>query len=287
MNEPDRLLLWLSMATYGIAAILGGIRLYQQKPDSRAFTYPAILIGFLVQSAGLYLRGMEIGACPLGNTFEIIQFVLWSTIFLFLVVGPVFQVHLLGTTTAGLVTLAGTISLLITNWDTPHSAALFGGDPLIEFHAAVSIFSYGIFGLLSTVSLLYLLQYKALERKWRSRLFNLLPSIVKLDDLARRLLSAGVLILSLAFVSGILVWFDDAWSHMHWKLVAVFILWVGYGGVWFLRLRQRFTPQRAAICFLTLYLFALFSLWPVNQAHEAKMLQNSATTEVALPAHSK
>ena len=269
------------MAVYVFATILGGVRLYQQKSDSRTFTYPAILLGFVVQSAGLYCRGMEIGACPLGNIFEVVQFALWSTIFLFLVIGPVFQVHLLGTTTAGLVAITGIISLLVPAWDTPHSEALFGGDPLIEFHAAVSIFSYGIFGLLSTVSILYLIQYNALERKWRSRLFNFLPSIVKLDDLARRLLSAGVLILTLAFISGILVWFDEAWNHMHWKLVTVFVLWLGYGAVWLMRLRQRFTPHRAAICFLSLYIFALFSLWPVNRAHEIKLEQNTAAPEVA------
>lgn len=256
------------MAAYGLSALYGAVRLYRRKPGGRTITYPIILIGFLLQTAGLYLRGMEFGACPLGNTFEVVQFVLWSTIFLFLVIGPVFQVHLLGTATAALVSITGLVSLLIPPWDAPHSSTLFGGDPLIEFHAAVSIFSYGIFGLLSTVALLYLIQYNALERKWRSRIFALLPSIVQLDNLARRLLSAGILVLSLAFISGIMVWFEEAWSVLHWKLITVFVLWVGYGGVWILRLRQRFSPHRAAICFLTLYLFALFSLWPVSRAHE-------------------
>ncbi len=258
------------MAAYGVAAIYGLIRLLQRKDGGRSVTYPIILVGFLLQTTGLYIRGMEIGACPLGNPYEIVQFVLWSTIFLFLVIGPVFQVHLLGTTSSGLVAITGIFALLAPGWDAPHSAALFGGDPLIEFHAAVSIFSYGIFGLLSTVALLYILQYNALERKWKSRLFTLLPSIVQLDNLARRLLSAGVLVLSLAFVSGLMVWFEEAWSALHWKILTVMVLWLGYGGVWVMRLRQRFSPHRAAICFLTLYLFALFSLWPINKAHEAE-----------------
>lgn len=267
------------MAIYGLAALYGISRLLRRQPGGRSITYPAILGGFVLQTTGLYLRGLEIGACPLGNPFEVIQFVLWSTIFLFLVVGPVFQVNLLGTTTAALATITGLVSLLVPGWDKPHTAALFGGDPLIEFHAAVSIFSYGVFGLLSTVALLYLIQYNALERKWRSRIFALLPSIVKLDNLSRRLLSAGVLVLSLAFVSGILVWFDEAWSLLHWKILTVFILWLGYGALWILRLRQHFSPHRAAICFLALYLFALFSLWPVNRAHALSVENSSAPTE--------
>lgn len=255
------------MVAYAASALYGLARLIRRKPGGRAITYPLILAGFALQTTGLYIRGLEIGACPLGNPFEIVQFILWSTIFLFLVVGPVFQVSLLGMSTAILVTGTGIVSLLMPGWDNPHTAALFGGDPLIEFHAAVSIFSYGIFGLLSTVSLLYLLQYNALERKWRSRIFTLLPSIVKLDNLAKRLLSAGLIVLTLAFISGILVWFDEAWTALHWKILTVFVLWLGYGGIWVLRLQNRFSPHRAAACFLTLYLLALFSLWPVNQAH--------------------
>ena len=283
MDETDRFFIWLSVAVYGIAAVAGISYLVGRR--TRSVTFPIIAVGFILQSTGLYLRGMEIGACPLGNNFEIVQFIAWSTMFLFLVVGPVFHLKLLGSATATLVCIAGVVSLTVPGWDEPHAAALFGGDPLIEFHAAVSIFSYGIFGLLSTVSILYLIQYRALEKKWRSRIFTLLPSIVKLDNLAKRLLSAGVLVLSLAFLSGIMVWFEEAWSVLHWKILTVFVLWLGYGGIWFLRLRQRFSPHRAAICFLTLYLFALFSLWPVNQAHEANPAQSpppqtdSATVE--------
>jgi len=279
VDETDRLFIWLAVAVYGLVATGGILRLVRNQSRNRPLTYPLIAVGFVLQSTGLYLRGMQIGACPLGNTFEIIQFITWSTIFLFLVIGPVFQVHLLGTTTAALAFLAGMVSLLFPGWDSPHTAALFGGDPLIEFHAAVSIFSYGIFGLLSTVSLLYLVQYRALEKKWRSRVFALLPSIVKLDNLAKRLLSAGVLVLSLAFASGIMVWFEEAWNVLHWKILVVFLLWLGYGGVWLLRLRQRFSPHRAAICFLTLYLFALFSLWPVNQARQSPAVEPTPSIE--------
>lgn len=275
------------MAAYGLAALYGIVRLLRRKPGTRTVTYPLIFVGFLLQTAGLYLRGMQYGACPLGNTFEVVQFIVWSTTFLFLVIGPVFQVHLLGTATAALVTATGLISLLVPNWDYPHTSTLFGGDPLIEFHAAVSIFSYGIFGLLSTVAILYLIQYNALERKWRSRIFALLPSIVKLDNLARRLLSAGILVLTLAFLSGLMVWFDEAWEALHWKLLTVAILWLGYGVVWIMRLRQRFSPHRAAICFLTLYLFALFSLWPVSRSHDSKNQESPPSTEHLTPPTSK
>jgi len=129
--EPDRLLLWLATATYSASVLYAVFRLARHRRHSHSVTYPLIAVGFILQTAGLYLRGMEIGGCPLGNTFEIIQFVLWSTIFLFLVVGPVFRVNLLGTASAALVSFGSLLSLLLPQWDQPHTRKIFGGDPLI------------------------------------------------------------------------------------------------------------------------------------------------------------
>ncbi len=266
MSEPDRFLIWLATAAYAIAVAHALLRLSRQRPNARSITYPIIAFGFLLQTAGLYLRGLYIGACPLGNSFEIVQFILWSVILLFLIVGPVFRVNLLGTASAVFVSLASLVSLLMPDWDLPHTEALFGGDPLIEFHAAVSIFSYGIFGLLATVAALYLLQYRALSRKSPGWIFSILPPIVKLDGLARRLLAAGLIVVTLAFLSGLMVWFEGAWSHLNYKLLAVFLLWIGYGTVWILRLRGKLPPQRTAVLVLLLYAFALFSLWPVRSS---------------------
>mgnify|MGYP006270153299 CR=1 FL=1 len=269
MPEPDRFLVWLATAAYGFAVVYAGLLLSRKRRHSKSITYPIIATGFLLQTTGLYLRGMEIGACPLGNPFEITQFILWSTIFLFLVVGPVFRVNLLGTASAAFVSLASLASLLVPAWDAPHTQALFGGDPLIEFHAAVSVFGYGVFGLLSMVAALYLLQYTALTRKWKSRVFTILPSIVKLDDLARRLLPAGLIVLTLAFVSGVVVWFDEAWDELQGKLLAVFLLWLGYGAIWSLRLFGRLSPFRSAVFAILLYVLALVALWPINQTRAA------------------
>ena len=45
--------------------------------------------------------GAEIKACPLGNTFEISQFIAWSLVLLYFIIGPAFRLRLLGFFTAG------------------------------------------------------------------------------------------------------------------------------------------------------------------------------------------
>ena len=41
------------------------------------------------------------------------------------------------------------ISLAFPAWDGTRSNNLFGGNPWIEFHAALALFSYGVFALLA------------------------------------------------------------------------------------------------------------------------------------------
>jgi HemX protein len=50
------------------------------------------------------------GGCPLGNTFEIVQFVAWSAMLLYFFVGTAFRVSLLGLFTAG---YAATLALCL------------------------------------------------------------------------------------------------------------------------------------------------------------------------------
>jgi len=280
MDSPDRFFIWLSVLAYGLAVLYAAWKVFRVENHSRSVTYILIVAGFVLQSIGLYLRGIEIGGCPLGNTFEIIQFILWSVIFLFLVVGPVFHVNLLGSFSASLAFAMSLLSLLVPGWDRAHETVRFGGDPLIEFHAAVSIFSYGIFGLLAVVSIMYRFQYASLNRKKRAKVYSFLPSIVKLDGLSSRLLHAGLLVLSLAFLSGILVWFEEAWGHLQWKLLIVFVLWLGYTVLGTLRWRGIISPKRSANAFIFLFLIALISLWPLDSVQRNSAELPADVTEI-------
>jgi ABC-type uncharacterized transport system permease subunit len=264
MLTPDRLFVWAAMLLCAAVVGLATLQVLRQKPLPWAASYTLVALAFVLQTVGLYLRGLQIGACPLGNPYELIQFVLWSTLFLYLVIGPVFSLNFLGTVTSAFVSFFGILSLLVPAWDRPHDRALFGGEPLIELHAALSVFGYGIFGLLAAVSLLHWIQYNSLQRKKSSFLLSFLPSIVQLDNLVRRLLPAGLVVLTLAFATGILVWTRGDWAQLEGKLIAVFLLWLGYGALWVLRLRRRIGPQVASAAFVLLFVVALASLWPLD-----------------------
>src|SRR5690606_13094825 len=111
-------------------------------------------------------RGLAVQSCPIGNPFEVLQFVSWSIVLIYILTGPVFRTSLLGSFCAVLAGLLSVGSLLVPSWDQPYPAgALFGGDAWVEAHAAIALFSYGLFGMLAVTSVMYLLQNYGLKHK--------------------------------------------------------------------------------------------------------------------------
>lgn len=262
----DRTVIWFAIGGYAVAFCLSLLRLASARHRETPGAYLVIFFAFITHTAGLYLRGMEAGACPLGNTFEYVQFFLWSLVLLLLVAGPVFRVALLEMFTMGLTVTIGTASLLVAGWDKPHDRVLFGGNPWVELHAALSVFAYGVLGLLAVISAMYLIQYRGLTAKRIGSLFSFLPSIRQLDRLSDRFLVLSLIFLSLSFATGVLVWIEVDLRQFSAKLLMVFLLWVGIALILTGRWRGYLSGSRQAMLQVAVFLLALASFWAVGEA---------------------
>ncbi|MFA5058788.1 MAG: cytochrome c biogenesis protein CcsA [Opitutaceae bacterium] len=260
----DRTWLWLASACYAAGLVLGTVALLRDRRHSRLAMYAIIAAGFVLQTLGLYLRGLTVKGCPIGNTFEIFQFTAWSAIALYLVIGVTFRLSLLGYFTSCLSAVLTLVSLATPAWDASRRIGAFGGNTWIEFHAALALFSYGVFALLALTSCMYLLQTYSLKHKRLHGLFSFLPSILELDHIGVRLLVAGVVLMTWSLGVGSLHWLQDLASVNLDKLLITVGVWIAYGAVMILRLRSRLVSQRLAWTCLVLFAAALLSLGPVN-----------------------
>lgn len=278
LPPTDRALLWLGAFFY-LAGFLAGLLALLRRAHTAQTSTPRTLLnsllvaGWIVQMSGLYVRGLASGGCPLGNTFEIVQFVAWSAMVLYFFVGTAFRVSLLGLFTAGYAAALALISLLIPGWDVVHGQKIFGSNPWIELHAALAVFSYGVFGLLALTSLMHLLQNWSLKHKRLNGLFWFLPSVVQLDQINLRLLILGVLLLTISLGLGAVWWVRDTDSVNLPKLLITVGVWVVYLVVLLLRWRARLVSVRFAWVCLVMFFLALLSLGPVNSSrhHEVTL----------------
>ncbi|MEM8867718.1 MAG: cytochrome c biogenesis protein CcsA [Verrucomicrobiota bacterium] len=276
----DRGAIGIGASFYLVAFLVGMLTLREKKPAINSLIFVLLGAGFLMQFFGLNIRGAQIKACPLGNTFEITQFITWSLVMLFFIIGPVFRVRLLGFFTAGLAALLSGGSLIFPGLDSPYPPGLFGGNPWIELHAALAIFSYGVFAIVALVSAMFLIQQHGLKTKQFKGVYQILPSVQQLDTIAQRLNITGVVMLSLALIFGAVFWVGNPELVPFFKLTVTCLVWAGYLTVAFLRIQKKLVTRRHAIAAIILFLLALASLWPVQSA------RNSDATAIRPSSHS-
>src|SRR5271165_7291526 len=63
-------------------------------------TFLAICAGFLFTTIFLVDRGHAIGRCPITNRFEVLVFMTWSMVLIYLVIGSTYRLSLMGAFTA-------------------------------------------------------------------------------------------------------------------------------------------------------------------------------------------
>jgi ABC-type uncharacterized transport system permease subunit len=262
----DLTLFWASALLYAAAFLTSTYALIAHRQRPRLLLFAMIGLGLAAHTFGLHQRGMNSTppGCPLHNTFEIVQFVIWSFTVLYVIVGTAFRVSVLGYFTSGLAATLGITSLLVTHWDFPNPQPVFGGNPWIEVHASLGLIAYGAFGTLALTSLMFLLQTFSLKRKRVRGVFSLLPSIVALESINFRLLLTGLAVLSISIAVGGFYYRQDPASIGGGKLLVAVGVWVAYLGVLVLRMRRLLVANSLAWACLALFGVALLSLGPIS-----------------------
>lgn len=274
----DRDWIWIAAACYLAGVVIGTVALARHRQQPAAAIYGLVTLGFILQTVGLYLRGLEVGGCPLGNTFELFQFTGWSATALYLVVGLTFRLSLLGYFTSLLSLVLTTVSLAVPAWDATRRVGVFGGNVWIEFHAAIALFSYGVFALLALTSMMFLLRNYSLKNKQLSGAFAFLPAIRDLDHISLRLLTVGVVLLSASLLVGAAHWVRAFDTVDLAKLLITVAIWVAYGTALLLRRRGTLYGKRLSWMCIGLFAAALLSVYPVNSSRHGEGTTESAVT---------
>jgi ABC-type uncharacterized transport system permease subunit len=268
MNVPDQWLLLIGTMAYVAALVLTLVRLSHRREPMHGTNLILILAGWLMQTTGLWIAGMDAQSCPIRNPFEVLQFVSWSVVVLYLFTGQVFRLSLFGTGSASMAAIIGFIAFLLPGAHTSEPSSLLGGDPRIDAHAALALFSYGIFGLLAVLSILYLMQNNSLKTKRNAGVFRFLPSIVEMDTVLLRLLIMACAVYTVSVGIGTLYWIGHLDQVAIPKLIFTVALWIAYWAVLVLRSTNKLYGTRLAWACIALFLAALLILWPVEASRE-------------------
>ena len=145
LSSMDRELLIVSTLCFFVAVVRTSLSIRAGIYQPTRFSFFAVALGFVFQTAFLSIRGHALGRCPLTNLFEVFIFLAWSVALIYMLIGPAYRLSLMGAFTAPLVASLQSFAL-IAPIDVRHPVKL-PANPWLEFHASISLVAYGAFGL--------------------------------------------------------------------------------------------------------------------------------------------
>jgi len=134
-------------------------------------------------------------------------------------------------------------------------------------HASISVLSFSGFAIATIMSVLYLLLYRELHRGRPGYIFRRIPSLEALDEMARRGVKIGWILLTVGIVTGS-IWAHQAWErYWSWdpKECTALTVWLIYGTYLFLRARRGWTGRRTAFFAVAGFVLLLFTFVIVEQ----------------------
>ena len=217
-----------------------------------------IMLGFVLQTAFLGLRGRALGRCPITNLFEVLVFLGWSIALIYIVIGPAYRLSLMGAFTAPLV-FALQSGALIAPIDTVHSARM-QPNSWLEFHASISLIAYGAFALACVAGAMYLVQERQLKTHAFHSLFYQLPPLTNLFSAMTRLLWFGFILYSAGLISG----FFTGEPLPHLKVTLALVIWMIYAAILLGPQWRSVAPRRVAAFCIVAFAGALSLLWSIE-----------------------
>src|SRR5438445_10676959 len=222
------------------------------------FNFFAIGLGFIFQTAFLSLRVHALGRCPLTNLFEVFIFLAWSVALMYMLVGSIYRLSLMGAFTAPLVVLLQGFALLAPI-DRHHPSRL-PANPRVEFHASLSLVAYGAFALACIAGVMYLVQERQLKTHHLHSIFYHLPPLTNLFAAITRLLWWGFALYTVGIVSG----FFTGHPLPRIQVIAAVALWLLYAAILQARHLKWLAPRRVAALFIIDFSAALALLWGIT-----------------------
>ena len=218
----------------------------------------AILGGFALLTLDLWSRGQMQGSCPINSLFNVLVFICWSILLIYLVVGSAYRLSLLGAFTSPLVFFVLLFAQLGPVGTTVQ--ARLDHNPLIQLHAALSLVAYGAFALAAVAGLMYLVQDRQLKTRNAGALLYNLPPITDLGVANARLIRLGFGLLTAGFVAGFAAGHIGGTHVNSLKFLASALIWAGYGAILVMRKIHRLPPRRTAAASMIVFGAALLLL---------------------------
>ncbi|MCG8598710.1 MAG: cytochrome c biogenesis protein [Verrucomicrobiales bacterium] len=246
----------ISTLIFLVGFLLAVISLRRGRKGEVGLNFWLAAAGFIFQCLFLRERGELHGRCPITNGAEVLVFICWSVVILYLALGKAFRLSLLGVFSMPLVFVFQLIAIISLAANDPGPRPPETLDPWLEMHASMSLLAYGAYGLACIAGIMYLVQNRQLKSHEPGRLFYSLPPIKYLSDAIIRLLVIGTVLISVGIIAAFFMQVAPEAVH----LAASGAVWLIYFVIVLVQFIRRISPKRLSVLAIGAFVFALVTL---------------------------
>jgi len=263
----------LAVIVYGVSTVYS-LFLWRKgfRKDDRV-NYGLLLAGIILQTKAMMMRGLTLKECPVHNLYEAMTFVVWTIVAVYLVFGLWPRLRYLGAFAAPVIFGVGVFALMPQLDPSGAGRAPQASNDLVSLHAALTLLSYGAFGLSSVAAVMYLTQEHDLKFHKLRAVFAVMPPIDRLEKITSRLLWAGFALLTagLALIpflfKGRTDYHDNSTGKGIWsdpKVIWSAVVWCLYLALLATHGRFAQTGRRFAWGAVAGFAFVVLTFWGVN-----------------------
>jgi len=217
----------------------------------------SVLIGFGFHTVFLVAKGIELSFYPPTGMKLSLAFFAWTVVLCFLIAYFRYRIQALGLFLLPLVAAMMLSTVFVKESAIPDILR----SSWVYIHSTCMFLAYGMFFVTFIASVLYLLQVRELKSKKPKTFFYELPSLVVLDDLFFKFLTAGFTFMTAGMLFGV-VWAEQQWVtgwYRDPKVIAAGTTWVIYLILIYLRASAGWRGKRVAWMSLCGFVSVLFT----------------------------
>lgn len=258
MNLSDHNWIELALACYVAGFAYSVYSLLTNRFLVSRITFCAICAGFLFTTIFLFDRGHAIGRCPITNRFEVLVFMTWSMVLIYLVIGSSYRLSLMGAFTAPVASAILLVAIGVSPGEPV--AARIKVNPWLEAHTSFLMVACGAFALACIAGVMFLVQESQLKTRHPSSIFFRLPPITALSIANSRLLSLGFGLFTVGLAAGFLIGGRIDWVQAAWSI----LVWCVYGGIIIARIRHAMAAKWVAALSIVAFSLLLSTFWGIR-----------------------
>ena len=260
MNWSDRVWVELALICYLIGFGYSVYSLATNRFLTPRITFWAICAGFLFTTIFLFDRGHAIGRCPITNRFEVLVFMTWSMVLIYLVIGSTYRLSLMGAFTAPVASASavfGDLRFRRTNQRPEESRSILGSRRILRFRWWLAERSR----LACIAGVMFLIQEQQL--KTRQPNLDFFPTAADHGVVGRKFtfVVAGFHSVHGRAHHGI----SDRWhGSIGYRRSGLSLVWCIYGGILFARVRHAMAAKWVATLSIVAFSLLLSTFWGIR-----------------------